>query len=105
MKKFKIKDIKHDMLEGIYKTISDVISGITPLDDMEKLLFANIHRLLAKMSERLLPYKIQHKYTISLTVEEALALRIFFNEYIDDCTTSVGNTLHMLSNKIDQFYQ
>ena len=47
----------------------------------------------------------QTDYTLSLTISEAIALRILYTDYLQDATTSLGNRLHQISNEVHRLYQ
>ncbi|MCH5690005.1 hypothetical protein LWM68_40765 [Niabella sp. W65] len=104
-KNFKIKNIKADVLEGLYKLINDTLGDVTPMDDYEALLIANLRNMQEKISVKLLPHKWQVKYTFDLPAEQALALRIFYTRYIDDDSTALNVNIMRIAHQIHQYYQ
>lgn len=105
MKKFKIKDIKGDVLDGLNKLIADIIDDITPMDDYEALLFTCLRNFQVKLYDKLAPHKWQVKYTFDIPAEQAIALRLFYTRYIDDHSTALNVNLMRIANQIHQQYQ
>lgn len=103
MKKFKIKNIKAELLEGLQSMVDDEIVGISPLNDEEAVLYAVLRQISEKIYTKLGNW--QKQYSISLTPAEAFAMRIFFNDYINDRSTYMGNQLGKISDEVHQFYQ
>ncbi|WP_346236123.1 hypothetical protein ABDK00_017050 [Niabella insulamsoli] len=105
MRKFQIKDIKGDALDGLHKLIDDILNEVSPLDDYEALLFANLRSLQTKLYAKLAPHKWQNKYTFHIPPEEALALRIFYTRYIDDTSTSLHIMLERIAYNVHQIFE
>lgn len=105
MKKFQIKDIKNDMLEGLYSIISDVLDENIPMDDTEALLFTNLRNLQGVIYDKLKPTKWQKKYSFSIPAEQAIALRILQTDYIIPGKNSITIYLLNASNDIHKIFE
>ena len=105
MKKFKIKNMKTEMLEGIAQTIHQTITTHPARTDVDRMLFSVMGGLVAKFHDKLNPYKRQVKYSFDLSAPEAFGWRILYWNYCTHLATSVGNTMRMVSDEIDKYYQ
>ncbi|MGN7787389.1 hypothetical protein ACTJIJ_22845 [Niabella sp. 22666] len=105
MNKYKIKNMKVEMLEGIAQTIHNAINSHKPANDVEKMLFSAMGGLVAKFHDKLNPYKRQAKYTYDLTPQEAFGWRILYWNFLHPLGTSVGNTMRIIGDDIHRFYE
>ena len=103
MKKFKLKKVKAAMLEGVKQAIDSALTERRPADDSEALLFACLKQLSDKIYSKLGNW--QQSYSISLAPAEALALRLFFVDYINDRSSYLGNQLGIIADGVHQYYQ
>ena len=100
MNNFKTK-IKHNLTEAIAELIGKfIVLGEYDLDD--KLLMAALEEVRMKMLKKML--SPQGKYSFTFSPAQALALALWFDDFITVNTTQVGNFLHQISNQVKQQY-
>gem|GEM_PF-1974834 len=97
VKQFKFK-INRDVADTIRKVIDETLEKGNVQDDNDRLLFAALaevsHLLYMKLGKGIMELKL------TLTPTQAIALRLFYFDYINDFTSYAGNKLFSLSNKI-----
>lgn len=96
-KQFKFK-IQRDVAECIKKAIESVIEKQEIEDDNDRLLLAVLASISQLLNEKLA--KGINELKVSLKPDQAIALRIFYFDFINDFTTYEGNKLFALANKI-----
>ncbi len=101
MKKLKI-ELKHNMAEALVQLLGDYIE-MNYVDADDQLVMAVLAEFKMSLMQRLL--QPQNKYGFTLKPAVAIALRIFYDDFIDDFTTQVGNKLMQISNQVKQQYQ
>ena len=101
MKKITIQ-LKHDMVEAFIQLFSQYIE-LNYVDADDKLVMAVLAEFKITLMRRIIQPK--HKYAITLTPATAIALQIFYDDFIDDFSTQPGNKLHQISNKVKQQYK
>ncbi len=96
-KQFKFK-IGRDMAETIRKAINVTLEKAEVEDDNDRLLLAALaeisHTLYMKLGKGIMELKI------TLTPTQAIALRLFYFDYVNDYTSYEGNKLFHIANKI-----
>ncbi len=102
MKKFKLKKVKAETLEGM-KGLIDQYLEYRPADDDDALMAASLSQLRDKIYAKLGTW--QPSYTVSLTPVEAFGLRIFFTDCINERGSYMGNQLGRIADGIHQYYQ
>lgn len=91
--------IKHDMMECLVNLISEYLAmEYTEMDD--KLIMAALAEIKHKMQIKLLSY--QADYGFSFSPVQAIAISIWFDDFIGDHTTQAGIKLHNISTEIKQ---
>ncbi|MBL0144894.1 MAG: hypothetical protein IPP48_03200 [Chitinophagaceae bacterium] len=94
--------LKADIAQALAAMIAGLESAdLLSLDD--KLLAATLSQFKLKLQTKLLA--VQKEYKIKLEHTHAIALAIFYTDYIANYTTSVGNILHKITNQVKQHYQ
>lgn len=101
MKKIKI-DLKHDMAEAFVQLIGQYIE-MNYVDAEDQLVMAVLADFKMILMRRLL--QPQAKYSLTLEPFTAIALRIFYDAFIGEYSTQVGNRLMQISNQVKQKYQ
>lgn len=89
----------------IAQALAALIAGIEAADHLtldDKLLAATLSQFKLKLQTKLL--SVQKEYKIKLEHTHAIALAIFYTDYIANYTSSVGNVLHNIANKVKQHY-
>lgn len=101
MKKLKI-ELKHDIAEALVPLIGQYIeANYVDADDM--LVMAVLGEFRMSIMQRLLQPQTKYRFTLKPAV--SIALRIFYDDFIDDYSTQVGNRLMQISNQVKQQYQ
>lgn len=96
--KFKIK-LKLDMVQAIEQLIAEYLQyEFVDIDD--KLIMAALAEVRLTMQKRLLETRAE--YAFSFSPVQAIALSIWFTDYIGDHTTQVGNKLHTISSQVQK---
>ncbi len=96
-KEFKFK-ISRDACESINRVIYAVLAKGEVQDENDMLLLAVLADLSQMLTLKLAKGIMELK--IKLTPAQAMALRIFYFDYVNDFTTYEGNKLFHLANKI-----
>lgn len=100
MKEIKI-ELKHDMAETLVQLFEQYLNyEYTEVQD--KLVMAVLAGLRLTLMKKLLQPK--PKYKITLAAPTAIALQIFYDDFIDEFTSSAGNRLHQISNQVKQTF-
>ena len=95
--------LRNEVMSDLKRCIDYIFITSKPTEDDDKLLFAVLHQINNKIYLKML--NEQTDYTLSLTISEAIALRILYTDYLQDATTSLGNRLHQISNEVHRLYQ
>lgn len=90
---------KHDFGEGLLKVI-DAHMYLKHETDDDRLIMAGLAEIRHKLYVRL--ERIQREYSMSLTPVQALSLRLFYTDFINEPTTYIGNKLLGISNQVAQ---
>lgn len=94
-------ELKADMAEALVLLFGEYLNmNYTEADD--KLVMAVLADLRISLMKKLLNPK--PKYKITLEAAAAIALQIFYDDFIDEYTTSVGNKLHQISNQVKKTF-
>jgi len=97
IKQFKFK-IGRDVADTIRKAIDLTLEKGDVQDDNDRLLFAALaeisHLLYMKLGKGIMELKI------TLSPTQAIAIRLFYFDYVNNVTSYEGNQLFRLSNKI-----
>ncbi len=101
MKKITI-ELKHDMAEAFVQLFSQYIEA-NYVDADDKLVIAVLAEFRLSIMKRLLLPKPKYRFTLQPAT--AIALQIFYDDFIDDFSTQPGNRLHQISNLVKQQYQ
>lgn len=67
----------------------------------DKLLLQTLMQLYVILGKRLVECT-KKEYKVTLQPTHALGLALFYQKYVNDCTTYEGNQLHLLHNSIIQ---
>ena len=97
VKQFKLK-IHRDVADTIRRVIDDTIEKGNIQDDNDRLLFAALAEISQLLYMKLGKGIMDLKITLSPT--QAIALRLFYFDYINDYTSYAGSKLFSISNKI-----
>lgn len=94
--------LKREFAEG-FVSLVDEYRALNYVQDIDKLIICGLleirHRLYIKLE------RDQKEYTLTLTNTQALSLRLFYTEFINDPTSYMGSKLMLLSNEIAKKYQ
>lgn len=94
--------LKHDFAEGLIKLIDNYLA-LEYLEDDEKLIICGLaeirHRLYMRVE------KFQKEYTLTLSPVQAISLRLFYTDFINETSTYMGSKLHLISNEVAKKYQ
>jgi len=94
---------KRAFFEGLVDAINTIINNSdNNSSNDDKLLCCVLQNLKLKIEKRLINYK--DKYNIQLEHEQAIALKILYDDFIKNATTYIGNKLFQLTNQIHQHY-
>lgn len=94
---------KRAFFEGLVDAINTIINNSdNNSSNDDKLLCCVLQNLKLKIEKRLINYK--DKYNIQLEHEQAIALKILYDDFIKNATTYIGNKLFQLNNQIHQNY-
>lgn len=100
-KKLKIT-MPHSFVEGLIQMVDQYLA-VGYVDDIDKMIMAGLaeirHRLYMKVERH------QAEYTITLTPVQALAVRLFYTEFINNPTDYMGSKLMLIANQVDKTYQ
>lgn len=100
MKKYKTK-IKHATVEGIAGLISEYQqAGYVDMDD--QLIIAALNEVWLIMQRKMLQPQAEYQFTFSPV--QAIAISLWYTDFIGDATTQLGNKLHQMSNDIKKLY-
>jgi hypothetical protein len=100
MNNYKVK-IKHGIVEGLVQLISHYLEfNYVDMDD--KLLMSVLAEIKLKMQAKLLQPKKEYPFTWTPT--QAIAISIWYDDYIDDFNSQVGNKLHTISSQVKKQY-
>jgi hypothetical protein len=101
MTNFKTK-IKYNIVEAISCLIAEYFT-YEYIDMDDKLVMAALEEVRLKMQQKML--KPQQEYPFTFSATQAIAISIWFDDYIKTHTTQVGNKLHTISNHVKKQYQ
>ena len=96
-RKIRIK-MKRDVGDILMQTIDTKIELGKAADDNDKLLFSALAEVSLVLYKRL--GTNVHDFSIQLTSTQALALRLFYTDFVCDPTTYLGNQLHRIANMV-----
>ncbi len=100
MKEIKI-ELKYDMAEMLVQLIQQYLN-YDYTEAQDKLVMAALAGFKLSLMKKLLQPKPKFKITLDATT--AIALQIFYDDFIDEFTSSVGNRLHQISNQVKQTF-
>lgn len=101
MNTLKIK-FKADFATGFCQLVDSLVKQ-TGDDDDEKLIMAALAEVKMNMQKKLLVP--QEKYSVKLSAVQAIAMRILYNDYVQDPTSFMGCHLLSISNSVNQKFQ
>lgn len=94
--------LPHAFAEGLIQMIDQYL-GQRYVEDADKMIMAGLaeirHRLYVKVERH------QAEYSITLTPVQALAVRLFYTEFINNPTDYMGSKLMLISNQVDKTFQ
>src|SRR5690606_23547496 len=95
---------KYDFAEGMIRMIDELASKpIEQFDDDDKLIIAALMEIRTRLYTRLAHSRLQ--YTMTLTPVQALAMRIFYTDFVhQDPTGYMANRLRQISDQVYQTY-
>lgn len=93
--------IKHSLVETIVQLITTYLT-YEYIDMDDKLVMAALDEVKLKMQKKLL--QPQKEYPFTFSPAQAIALSIWFTDYIGDHTTQLGNKLHTISSQVKKQY-
>ncbi len=103
MKAHKIK-FKRPFAEGYTDLVQKLLCEDDPVKRMDtdddKLLLAALVEVKDKLAAKLLHQ--QELYSLKLTPVQSIALRLFYNDYVKDSTSYMGNALMKIANESHQ---
>jgi hypothetical protein len=85
---------KHEFGEGFIQLVDDCLKKEYEHDD-DKLIMAALAEIRHRIYIRI--EKPQKKYTMTLTPVQALGVRLFYTDFINEPTTYMGGKLHMIA--------
>lgn len=99
--KLKVK-LKCAMCNALVALIDEYLEySYATMDD--KLVIAGMAEIKITLMKKLIEYK--KEYSMRLTPVQAIALTLFYDGFISEYKTDVGNKLHLITNEIKQkFY-
>ncbi len=101
MRKLKVKmDIA--FVNGLHQAFTKLFLTTKTETDDDKLFYAVLFEITIELQKR--QAKMMDRHTISFTPSQAIALRIFQQNYCTDVTTYLGNEMHKISNQVDQTF-
>jgi hypothetical protein len=93
--------IKHSIVEALVQLITEYLA-YQYIDMDDKLVMAALEEVRMKMLKKMLQPQTQYPFTFSAV--QAIALSIWFDDYINNPTTQVGNKLHTISLQVKKQY-
>ena len=97
IKQFKFK-INRDVADSIRLAINNTLEHGKIEDDNDRLLFAALAEISQLLYMKLGKGIMELKLT--LTPTQAIAMRLFYFDFVNDVTSYEGNKLFFLANKI-----
>lgn len=94
--------VKHAFAEGFVQMVDSIMKQHPVESDDDRLVIAGLTELRNRFHLRI--EKMQRDYTLTLTPVQALALRIFYTDYVQTPTTYMGSVLFNISNDVAQLY-
>lgn len=91
----KIK-ITHAFAEGLISLIDEYLA-LEYIEDDDKLIMAGLQEVRSRLYVRI--DKMQMKYTLKLTPVQAISLRLFYTDFINEPTSYVGSKLLLISEE------
>ena len=88
--------MKRDVGDMLMHSIDTTLQMGEAKEDNDKLLFAALAEVSLALYKRLGSNVLD--FSVQLTPTQALALRMFYTDFICDPTTYLGNQLHRISN-------
>ncbi len=100
MKKYKTK-IKHATVEGIAHMIGEYVQ-MNYVDMDDQLIMAGLEEVMLIMQRKMLQPQAEYSFTFSPV--QAIAISLWFSDFLDLPLTQIGNKLHTMSNEIKKLY-
>lgn len=90
--------LKYDYMLGLQLLIDSEINRLC-IDENDALIFANLMEVKHMIDKKLVE-NIKAQYTLKLSPAQAIALRIWYTDFIDlPATNYLGNVLGQISNE------
>lgn len=93
--------LPHDFAEGLIKLIDEYLK-MNYVEDEDKLIMAGLleirHRLYMRVE------RLQKEYTLTLTPVQAISLRLFYTDFINEPSSYMGSKLLLISQEVAQKY-